>query len=171
MNNKKWYTKSEMIVALSALLISVVTATIGVYSAYIDRAYARASVWPRLEIFRSHGKDWFEYGVTNNGTGPALIKYAKVEFNSKIIHYWRDIPEMKNIRQSHLGNRILPSQATIKPVESKEKNILKIIEIDGSVNIAICYCSIYEECWITDRNNQPKSIANCEINTNDKFLQ
>ena len=75
-----WYKKPEMIVALSALLISVVTTIIGLYSTMIDRSYARASVWPRVEIYRSHSleKGYFSYGVMNNGTGPAIIKYAKV---------------------------------------------------------------------------------------------
>jgi len=61
-----------MIVALSALHISVVTTIIGVYSTMIDRSYARASVWPRVELYRSFtlepGQESFNYGLMNNGT-------------------------------------------------------------------------------------------------------
>ena len=53
MKNTKWYKNPEMIVALSALFIGLVTAFTSIYSAYVDREYARASVWPRLEIFSS----------------------------------------------------------------------------------------------------------------------
>jgi len=69
-----------MLVAMSVLFISIVTAAVSIYSASTDRKYAKASVWPRLEIFRSFNSDKsFEYAVTNNGTGPAIIKYAKVQ--------------------------------------------------------------------------------------------
>ncbi len=48
-----------MIIAGSALLVSLITAFVSIYSAFIDRAYARASVWPRLEIFRSYNDGYF----------------------------------------------------------------------------------------------------------------
>jgi hypothetical protein len=116
MENQKWYKNPEMIVALSALLIGLVTAFTSIYSAFVDREYARASVWPRLEIFRSFGGESFSYGVTNSGTGPALIKYAKVQYGEKYIKTWNEIESFTNIRQSHIGNRTLPPQNTIKPV-------------------------------------------------------
>ena len=86
MDSIKWYKSPEMIVALSALIIGLVTAFTSIYSAYVDREYARASVWPRLEIFRSfNGNSSFSYGVSNNGTGPALIKYAKIQDGIKLV--------------------------------------------------------------------------------------
>ncbi len=171
MNNIKWYKKPEMIVAFSALLISVVTAIIGIYSAYIDRAYARASVWPRVEVFRSFGDQHFEYGVTNAGTGPALIKYAKIEFENKAIKLWGDIPNIPDFTQSHLSSRILPSQSTIKPIVYKGKESSEFLKIDESINISICYCSIYDECWVTNRSNNPKEIESCIIKNEVKFSQ
>ncbi|MCW8108308.1 hypothetical protein OPS25_07355 [Alteromonas ponticola] len=39
-----WFKKPEMMVALSALFIGLITAGVSVYSAYVGRAYARASV-------------------------------------------------------------------------------------------------------------------------------
>jgi hypothetical protein len=77
MVKEKWYKNPEMIIALTALFIGLLTAFISIYSAYTDRAYAKASVWPKIEISRSHNVDSFSYGVANKGTGPALIKYAK----------------------------------------------------------------------------------------------
>ncbi len=85
MAQPKWYKNPEMIVAFSALLIGIVTAFTSIYSAYVDRTYARASVWPRLEIFRSFSQGNFSYGVDNNGTGPAIIKYARVKYEGKPI--------------------------------------------------------------------------------------
>ncbi|MCJ8318374.1 MAG: hypothetical protein MJK12_01990 [Colwellia sp.] len=171
MNNTAWYKNPEMIVALSALLIGLVTAFTSIYSAYVDREYARAAVWPRLEIFRSFSGNSFSYGVTNSGTGPALIKYAKVQDGSKYIKMWKDIESFNNIRQSHIGNRTLPPQDTITPVSYKGEDAKILAKADNSISIELCYCSIYEECWVIDRSNRPAAVELCIIEDKQIFLQ
>ncbi|MGX5173271.1 hypothetical protein ACUR5C_04480 [Aliikangiella sp. IMCC44653] len=171
MNDTRWYKNPEMIVALSALLIGLVTAFTSIYSAFIDREYARASVWPRLEIFRSYSGDSFSYGVTNNGTGPALIKYAKIKSELKPISRWSDIDAFKNIRQSHLGNRTLPAQQNITPLSYRGEDIKAFLAADKNVTIELCYCSIYQECWVINRNNRPQAVGKCTIKDDEKFLQ
>lgn len=160
-----------MVVALSALLIGLVTAFTSIYSAYVDRAYARASVWPRLEIFRSYSGDTFSYGVTNSGTGPALIKYAKIHDGKKYIQKWNDIKPLSNIVQSHIGNRTLSPQDSINPVIYKGEDIAAVVQADKTISIELCYCSIYQECWLTDRDNQPAEVPHCEVDEQQAFLQ
>jgi len=171
MKKLQWYKNPEMIVALSALLIGLVTAFTSIYSAYVDREYARASVWPRLEIFRSFSANSFSYGVTNNGTGPALIKYAKIQEGSKYIKTWQEIASFKNIRQSHISNRTLSPQNSITPVSYQGKDASTLVKADDLINIELCYCSIYEECWVIDKSNHPTAIKACSINNEHIFLQ
>lgn len=172
MSNKSIFRSPEMIIALSALFISIITASVSIYSAATDRAYAKASVWPRLEIYKSfHPEKFFEYGVTNNGTGPALIKYAKVSYDSKIIKQWTDISNFKNFIQSHTGTRILPSQGVITSLRYKGKNTKFFFDADKKISLELCYCSIYDECWVTDRSNQPTTVEQCIIDEKEKFLQ
>ena len=171
MTKRKWYQNPEMLVAFAALFVSLVTTTIGVYSAYTDRTYARASVWPRLEIFKSFGDNHFSYSVTNNGTGPALIKQVSITHNSKPIKNWRDIKELANFVQSQIGNRILPSLVTITPLKAKGEDSMIMKKQNEFITIEICYCSIYQECWITDRMNQPKEIEYCKVDQERAFLQ
>ncbi len=171
MEKIKWYQKSEMIVAFSALFISVLTAVVGIYSAYTDRTYARASVWPSLEIARSYGDQYYEYSVRNVGTGPALIKFAKIKYKGKIIHYWRDIPGIENFTQSHIGHKILPAQEKIKPITYKGKNVGSYLKVHKELSLELCYCSIYDECWINNGNNQIEVVKECRINDIDRFLQ
>ncbi len=163
---KPWFLKSEMIIALSALLISVVTTVTSIYSASIDRAYAKASVWPRLELSRTYKEDIFGYILSNNGTGPALIKYAIVQFQGKTIETWDEIPFIEDVdsfTQSHMGKRVVPSNHTFKPMLIKTTNVKQHINNDRSVKITLCYCSIYDDCWIIDRENAPQKIDHCEI--------
>jgi hypothetical protein len=171
MDSIKWYKSPEMIVALSALLIGLVTAFTSIYSAYVDREYARASVWPKLEIFRSYSGNSFSYNVSNNGTGPALIKYAKVQHSSKYIKTWKEIEEFENIRQSHIGNRTLSPQNSITPVSYKGEDAKAIIKVDAFIGIELCYCSIYEECWVINRSNRPTAVEACTVDNKQMFLQ
>ena len=171
MDSIKWYKSPEMIVALSALLIGLVTAFTSIYSAYVDREYARASVWPRLEIFRSFSENSFSYEVNNNGTGPALIKYAKVKDGSKYIKTWKEIKPFQNFRQSHISNRTLSPQNSITPVSYKGEDAKAFLKADDSISIELCYCSIYEECWVIDRGNRPTAIEACSIDNKQMFLQ
>ncbi|WP_068547721.1 hypothetical protein [Thalassotalea crassostreae] len=169
--NNNWYQKPEMIVALSALLISIVTAIVGIYSAYIDRSYARASVWPRVEIYRSFSGDKFEYGVTNSGNGPALIKYAVVEYNSKAIKTWSEVPKLGNYSQSHISTKILSPQNIINPISYRGENIEAYLTADKSIDIELCYCSIYDECWLTSRVNEPIVVDSCVVDESKAFTQ
>lgn len=171
MKSEKWYKNPEMIVALSALLIGLVTAFTSIYSAYVDREYARASVWPRLEIFRSFDDNSFSYSVSNNGTGPALIKYAKIKDGSKYIKTWKDIKPFEDTTQSHISNRTLSPQNRITPVSYKGDDAKALVKADGSISIELCYCSIYEECWVADRSNRPTAVEACFIDNKQMFLQ
>ncbi len=171
MSEIKWYNKPGMIVAFSALFISVITAAAEIYSAYSDRVYARASAWPRLEVLRTYGPEHFEFIMTNVGTGPALIKYAKIKYDSKIIHRWNDIPEMPSITQSHVGNRIMPAEKMINPISYKGNNTEILFSIEKKLTMELCYCSIYHECWIIHETNRQNMVEVCEINESDKFLQ
>ncbi|MBM7073869.1 hypothetical protein JQC92_17820 [Shewanella sp. 202IG2-18] len=112
LQKKAWLVKPEMIIAVSALLISVVTTITSIYSTYIDRSYAKALVWPRLELSRTYNDKQFAYVLANSGNGPAIIKYAVVKYKGKPIETWVQIPELDDFvsfLQSHMGNRVLPS--------------------------------------------------------------
>ena len=169
--NIKLNINYEKIFAILAYFVGLAAVGVSVYSAYTDHEYARLSVWPRLDILRSQGSNYFKYEVSNNGIGPALIKYAKIKHDGKIIHHWADIPEMKNIRQSHIGTKTLPSLVTIYPVTSQGSQSIEIADIDHQISIELCYCSIYKECWLTNKENNPIAIDICSIDDRDRFLQ
>ncbi len=160
-----------MLVALCALSVGLLTAFISIYSAYIDRAYARASVWPKLEIFRSYSANTYSYGVSNKGTGPAIIHYAKVTNADSVLKAWTDIAVFTHIVQSHIGNVTIPSGQTVQPLSYEGDEVAKILELDDSISIELCYCSIYQQCWIVDRTNFSQEVEECVISGDQKFLQ
>lgn len=169
----KWYKKPEMIIALSALIASLVATIVSIYSAYTDRQYARASVWPRLEIFQNHSgiPPMFSFSVANSGTGPAIIKHAIVSYDDKPIKKWTDIPNIPNVRQSHISSRILPAQQQVVPLQLTGDKTKEFLEHQQKIKITLCYCSIYEECWITNRSNNPIAIESCRAEPALKFTR
>lgn len=171
MEKTQWYKNPEMLVALSALFIGLLTAVISIYSAYVDREYARASVWPKLEMYRSFSADTFSYGVANKGTGPAIIKYASVSVGSKFIKKWSEIEEFYSITQSHIHSTTLLPGQDISPLKYRGDLIPEILKLDESLNIELCYCSIYEECWTVERSNETQPVERCVINELDAFAQ
>lgn len=171
MSESKWYKKPEMLIAFSALLVSLVTAVISVYSASIDRAYARAAIWPRLELHYSYYKDNFSYVVTNSGNGPALVQYAIVKYQSKPIKQWSDLPEIPGVTIEAMGKRILSSQQRIKPLSYVGESPEKMYELASEMSIELCYCSIYDECWLLNENNETVPINRCAVDSEVRFLQ
>lgn len=171
------FKSPEMIIAGSALIVSLITAFASIYSAFIDRAYARSSVWPRLEIYRNYdaSKTYFSYGVNNKGTGPAVIKYARLSYNDNVIKSWPEYLQMRIGRdvehvQSHIGSKVLSAGESIKPMETRDKDTALLTEEDG-LQIELCYCSVYDECWLVNRLNAPMPVAQCTIEDKDRFLQ
>ncbi len=166
----------EMIIASSALIVSLITAFVSIYSAFIDRAYALASVWPRLEISRSFGDNHFSYIVSNKGTGPAVIQYAQMTSDEQLIRSWPEYlhkitgNKVDHV-QSHIGEKVLSDGEQIRPLQITDAESVKMLATHDSLNIALCYCSIYHECWLVDRANQPRPITQCTIDDKQRFLQ
>ncbi|TQV74163.1 hypothetical protein FKG94_16270 [Exilibacterium tricleocarpae] len=171
MDQTKWYKSPEMLVALSALFIGVLTAIISIYSAYIDRAYARASVWPKLEIYRSFRGDTFSYVVANRGTGPAIIEYAKINVGEKIIKRWDEVDIFSKIGQSHISSVTLTPEQTVTPLLYEGDLVSDILELDKSIGMELCYCSVYGDCWVVNRNNEAKPTGECFIKNEEAFIQ
>ncbi|WP_261373377.1 hypothetical protein [Rheinheimera sediminis] len=172
------FKNPEMIIAGSALIVSLITAFVSIYSAFIDRAYARASVWPRVEIQRSYNdsRSFFYYIVSNKGTGPAVIKHARLSFDNKAVKSWPDYLKMRSGRtvghvQSHIGSIVLSSGESTKPLELHDTEVAKLLADQDNLQIELCYCSIYDECWTVQRDNNPTPIAQCTIEDKERFLQ
>ena len=118
MTTRYSFKNPEMIIAASALIVSLITAFVSIYSAFIDRAYARSSVWPRIELARGHNtKSSFRYIVSNNGTGPALIQYARVTYDGEAI----PMPDL------NIG--YLPQEASVFRKLTVADNIMAVLEM------------------------------------------
>ncbi|WP_091343422.1 hypothetical protein [Alkalimonas amylolytica] len=177
MTKRYSFKNPEMIIAGSALMVSLITAFVSIYSAFIDRAYARASVWPRLEFFYNYIEgDNFAYEITNKGTGPALIKYVRLSYEDQPIRSWPEYLTLSTGRtvshtQSFIYSRVISAGETVTALYTTDFEAAKLLVADNKLKIELCYCSIYNECWLLNDSIEPKTISYCQIDEHLRFMQ
>ncbi len=146
-------------------------------------AQKEASVWPRIFVARNTGHEKFEIMVRNAGVGPALIKNVEVTVDGVIIKNWDDAinriapNEMNSRSQSILTNYVLVPGGTIEPIGLKGQ-VAELFRADTKrVRLKVCYCSIYEKCWVIDESVKrtagfaiPFEVEVCEIDVARQFL-
>lgn len=105
-----------------------------------------------------------------------MIKYAKLSYNNKTLKSWPEYLQMRSGRdvghtQSHIGSKVLSAGESIKPLETRDKEVATLLANEDGLQIELCYCSIYDECWLVERENKPSPIAQCTIDDKHRFLQ
>ena len=179
MSDQRWYRHPEMIVALAAVVLSVFTVLVGAYSASIDRAYARASVWPRLEMGRSFSQGSYSYIVSNRGTGPALVEQVRMAVRQQPQQDWQGIldahgvGEQRRYAQSQIDARTFSAGQELQVFHTEDQALIKQLLDPGAppMEVEICYCSIYQQCWTVDQGNRPMEVERCAIPEAQRFRQ
>ena len=167
----------EMIMAVSALLVSLVTAAATIHSAYTSRAYARASLWPSLGGGVSYNENGFRFLMMNRGTGPAIIQSMRVQYDGKPMQSWQQLleqfdPKFSGSWGSSFASRItLPANQMLDALTVRDKKLARqMYDASDKLKVDICYCSVFDECWITSdvlQQNQP--VAQCPDRTEWNF--
>ena len=163
----EWITRPQMLVGLSALLLSLCGLFISIYEASLIRQAQRASVWPYVQIAASLAPGRIKLGVQNTGVGPARIQAASVTYKGETKANWWDLilndlganVDSVDFYRSMINGRVLP-------LDSQKESIFRITEdygpaarelaeslrreiLEGTIDVTVCYCSVYDECWIS----------------------
>lgn len=174
----------DIIISVSAMLVSLATFGIYFYQTKIIREDSRASVYPHLEIVREYnGKtEAFILYVRNVGIGPAFLKKMEIEYKGKTyssddfkasdsclpFRFLTKILPFEKI--PHVGNG--PSLPVVIPAGEKEmfirlndkdeNSIALMVGIFDEARIKVCYSSVYKDYWIVEKYRQPEECKNCE---------
>lgn len=158
----KWLRSPEMVVAISAVILSLCGLFIAIYESMLIRRHQQATVWPHLEVQTSLRDDEVTLRVENTGLGPARIEAASVSVDGEALEDWQAMLAAVGITdpvpayRSYLGGRVLPQQAweTIFQVSEDGGAPAEALDLlhgalEGDrINITVCYCSVYGECWV-----------------------
>ena len=159
---RKWL---DIIVASSALFVSVVSLAVAMRTADANARLVSASSWPFLSYSAgtesSTGVKRIHMAVFNAGVGPAKIE--AVELTWKGVAYSTDEafltaccgtdPASKAFDSSLLTNEVLRAGERIEFLGFKETTnpmafgALQNAMLSRDLQLNVCYCSIFDECW------------------------
>jgi hypothetical protein len=166
----------DLVIALSALLISGVAAGASAYQTYVIRQQYSATVWPYLTFISTSSPTFFWLRVNNAGIGPALIRSAVVSRDGKpivmranpstspalfyAITPERNAADADERRLRVHGKESLTVSSIVRGDVVPAGSTLDLLRVDGSfltrhvfndvrrIDIQICYCSLLGTCWI-----------------------
>ncbi|XOV80565.1 MAG: hypothetical protein ACFHVJ_06345 [Aestuariibacter sp.] len=174
-----------------ASYVAVIVATVALYvgwdQARIGRNQQHADVYPVVEFKSQYLTKQLENGNTarhlafsvfNAGVGPAFIETAQWQINGFEVQHVRDLqkamPEGLTTLDQYQGqfeNFILAPGKSEKVWEvlwpnNKASQPLSqmFMETFWAMDLKICYCSLYQRCWISSYQAQtprPTEVASC----------
>ncbi|MDJ0839686.1 MAG: hypothetical protein QNK37_24425 [Acidobacteriota bacterium] len=177
---KKRIIDAQMIIALSAVLISLCAVFISVYETWLMRKHQRLSVWPSLAVMTVMTPEKFEVQIRNNGTGPALVKSVHVTVDGETVTNWRGMlrklyPDqpVPVFSRSQLNGRVIQSRESVPAFSIEAEGWPNKLRRDiERIGMTLCYSSIYEECWVIEGDAEPTLLSGkCIDRGKEEFVQ
>ncbi|PHI18611.1 hypothetical protein CEQ90_17070 [Lewinellaceae bacterium SD302] len=182
---------TSMIIALVALVISLVGTITGIYEARIMReqqsimqAQKGAGVWPYVQriIYVNYNEEdntvELIHLLKNNGIGPAILGDVDYRYGDKSVETYsvhraiKDrFPELtvsstQNQQVDQLvlaaGQSVRVFTVTLAPKESIFESPYDFNEIADAYSSHFCYCSVFGECWRYGEEDLPVEEADCD---------
>lgn len=159
-----FFRQPEMIVAVSAIVLSLCGLFIALYEASIARRAERASVWPHVEVAASVQGTQVQIWVRNTGVGPARVRAANLSLDGAVLDNWSELLDslqidFRNITREYslIGGRVLGVSTDIETIFAVDLRAdandpdatLRVAEafFSEAADVELCYCSVYDECW------------------------
>ncbi|MCI4643337.1 MAG: hypothetical protein MRY64_00965 [Hyphomonadaceae bacterium] len=182
--------KVEMLIAICAVMTSVIALFVAWDQGRVMRAQQHGAVYPVVQVegFVSAGVESDSMGIriSNSGVGPALIERVTLLENDKPLEsltpYTDRFPPGYAHSWSSVTGRALAPGDDIEPlrvdwtrgtVSSDQLN--EAATAWSQLDVEICYCSVFERCWITRSINmgsgmtRAQRVQRCERSDADIF--
>jgi hypothetical protein len=185
----------DMVVAFSALMISVVSVFVAQQSNQSMERITRASAWPFIQIGSGNASDEgaaeLNFNISNVGTGPARVYTYDVqvdgrplppgghlltrmlqaccnaEFEAAITRAGGEVAAMDSEMSSPVAERFIAPEGDITSLRwpRTEQNRTLWTALDrarqvGRITTTVCYCSVFDECWIARSDSFPPEETN-----------
>jgi hypothetical protein len=171
-----------------AVVVSSLALFVSFYQARIAERQAHATVWPYLSIGYTINDEGeargFTWTVDNNGLGPALIQSVIISVDGNPKETWGEVCAAVGIKNerfpstsSSLSGRVLPPDmnrettiAAFHAISAPEAKLF--LEARDRLAMDLCYCSVYEECWVAHYLQQRVDrVARCDTKGTVQFTQ
>ena len=142
--------------ALLALFVSA-------YTVYVQRQQLKVQAWPRLELAVDHeagespGDAIATLKLVNRGVAPGEVKWVHTSREGKTFNDWialvdaihdahKEAPPVKVYRGRNPVGAVVGVGQDF-PLLAVNAAALNMIDWDDKMGLAICYCSLLEDCW------------------------
>ncbi|MEL6918260.1 MAG: hypothetical protein AAFO99_11085 [Bacteroidota bacterium] len=172
---------SNIIIASTALFISICTLIVLVQEVRIMRVQQKASMYPYLTIGKVYNSKGFGITLKNSGNGLAKINSYQIYNDSVYFKDWFDIlqvlaPESKKIDYSIISTEGNIRDEMVTPDE--EVNLIFLEWTDetrilerriNSLRIKICYSSLLDDHWQVNQSAPQEMDDACILEIEKEF--
>jgi hypothetical protein len=177
----------DVTLGVAATIVSLVSLWLGLHSADSMEKLVAANSYPHLELVRSMSgpplpgtdqvRNVIEYGMKNNGIGPARVEWVEMRFKGKPVANLSELIEAcctvekyavrgMNRRGSIEGALIRPGDlhAMFTWTEGLEADPVfdSLHSQMKDIDVTACYCSVFDECYIrTWKGRKPEPVKQC----------
>lgn len=178
----------DVILAGSAIFISVVSLIVSIHHGRTmeklvaaNEKQVKASTLPILRYVTGNLENnvkMVHFNLTNGGTGPAIIEWFRLEWDDQPTTGPQDLLERCCGRGKPVKTgTTLTDVASGTTIPARDRRIVFALPADAAdpelyqlldhearykVRAEACYCSVLEDCWITDFKDQPREVKSCE---------
>lgn len=152
---------SGQLLAMTAIVLSLGALAVSVFEVSTIRDEQRIQAWPYVALSQSYGPEGFRLRASNKGIGPARVRTVTLryqgtaydELDELILNtvgeenaFSYDVYKTSDIARSILSPE---ESATLFSVPWEPRTRLLLDRWAGNIDIELCYCSVYDECWLS----------------------
>jgi hypothetical protein len=181
------HRRLDIIVPLAALFVSFVSILIAWYSASVEAEMARqngrmveASSLPYVQLYSSSGADHFQLQAANSGIGPAEIHSVMVLVDGQPVRNLEEllkaccgVVQRGSVGRSTLTGLMIGAGQTLDYVSAGPSSPAAVRGLnqkfsDRRLETRVCYCSVFEECWVRSsfdarQGIRPRPVKSCPM--------
>jgi hypothetical protein len=159
----RWISLCAAIVAVSALAFTI-------YESRVSRDFQRRSTRPRMTVAFWHDKDQAGFRLGNAGLGPALLASFAVLVDGKPQPHWTAMFESLGFARAPEYGFTVPTVESWHKSDTPASWILSVksgpayqrLRAEAArITITGCYRSVFDECWLFDRNTKKTPVQSC----------
>lgn len=167
----------QTVLSVAGVLVAVVALYAALTESSAVRQQTAAAVWPfvQFSIADSDTGESAEFAMafTNAGVGPAKMRTMRLVIDGKPARDWAHaVVQLEGnisdqVSRDFLSGRVLSPGETIVAFRTTDPDLARRLQasvVNPESSISFCYCSIFDECWLSDSRRDlqnPEAVEEC----------
>jgi len=170
-------TFGQTVLSVAGVLIAIAALYAALIESTAVRQQTAATVWPFVQLsiadYDTGDTAGFTMSFTNAGVGPAKIRAVRLIIDGEPIRNWTHAVTQVGgnvtdpLGRAFVSNRVLSPGETVEMLSTSEPSLARQFQAaitDPENSLTYCYCSIFDECWLSDSRRDvqnPESVEVC----------